>query len=405
MPGINQPGQMSIIRKELNKKRKLLPLRQLIDQTGEAIQEIKPVFMMSPMSIATFLPPGRLNFDTVIFDEASQVKSVDAFGAMLRGKQVIVVGDTKQMPPTNFFSTEVDLEDEDSETADIESILSLFRAKGVDERCLRWHYRSRHESLVAVSNTEFYDRKLVVFPSSGSNPDATGIKFHLNKNAFFDRGRTSTNKEEAKAVAKAIMNHAKNRSHLSLGVAAFSAGQRDLIQVELELLRREDSSAENFFIMHPIEPFFIKNLENVQGDQRDVIFISIGYGRNESGKIAKNFGPVNNDGGERRLNVLITRAKYGLEVFCNFSASELDLDADTKHGVRALKHFLKYAETNELEMPIETGKGADSDFEEEVRHALMQKGHIVEAQVGMAGYFIDMAVKDPECLGRYLDCH
>jgi len=233
-PGINQPGEMAVLRNELNKKRRLMPIRQLIDQAGRAIQQIKPVFMMSPMSIANFLPPGKLEFDVVIFDEASQVKAVDAFGAVLRGRQVIVVGDTRQMPPSDFFSREIEVDDEDNVTNDIESILSMFRAKGSQERYLSWHYRSRHESLIAVSNVEFYDRKLVIFPSSGTNKLATGLKLRHLPEAVYDRGRTRTNRGEAKAVAQAVMAHAANSPGLSLGVVAFSMAQRDLIQVEFE---------------------------------------------------------------------------------------------------------------------------------------------------------------------------
>lgn len=402
-PGINQPGEMAIIRNELNKKKKLKPIRILMDEAGRAIQQIKPVFMMSPMSIANFLPPGKIEFDVVIFDEASQVKAVDAFGAILRGKQTIVVGDTRQMPPTDFFGRDVELDEEDNVTSDIESILSMFRARGVPERYLSWHYRSRHESLISVSNVEFYDRRLVVFPSAGTNCYATGLRLRHLPSAIYDRGRTRTNREEAKAVASAIMLHAKTMPSLSLGVVAFSVAQRDLIQVELELMRRNNQDAEPFFnTEHPNEPFFVKNLENVQGDERDVIFISIGYGRNESGRIAKDFGPLNRDGGERRLNVLISRAKLAMEVFCNFVAGDLELDADTSHGVRALKHFLKYAETGELDMPVETGRQADSPFELEVKQSLEERGYKIEPQVGAAGYFIDLAVKDPEQPGRYV---
>ncbi|CAM5440616.1 hypothetical protein TMEC54S_03232 [Thauera mechernichensis] len=179
-PRLNQPGEVAIIRTELNKKRRHMPIRQLIEEAGRAIQQIKPIFMMSPMSIANFLPAGKLEFDVVIFDEASQVKAVDAFGAILRGRQTIVVGDTRQMPPTDFFGRDVELDEEDNVTADIESILSLFRARGVSERYLSWHYRSRHESLIAVSNAEFYERRLVIFPASGTNRDAIGLRFtHL----------------------------------------------------------------------------------------------------------------------------------------------------------------------------------------------------------------------------------
>lgn len=402
MPNINQPGEMAVLRAELNKKRRHIPIRQLIEKAGRAIQQIKPVFMMSPMSIANFLPPGKVEFDVVVFDEASQVKAVDAFGAIMRGKQVVVVGDTRQMPPTDFFSREVELDDEDAATADIESILSMFKAAGSQERYLRWHYRSRHESLIAVSNVEFYDNKLVVFPSAGQHPHATGVSFDYLPDALYDRGRTRTNKGEAKAVAQAVMQHAIRTPELSLGVAAFSVAQRDLIQVEIELLRRQTPEAEAFFTGQSSEPFFVKNLENIQGDERDKIFISIGYGRNESGRIAKEFGPLNREGGHRRLNVLITRAKLAMRVFCNFRADELEIDAGATLGVRALKNFLKYAETGELEVARETGKAADSPFELEVIEALRDRNYEVEPQVGTAGYFIDIAVKDPEYPGRYV---
>lgn len=401
-PSINQPGEMAVLRAEINKKRRHLPIRQLIYQAGRAIQQIKPVFMMSPMSIANFLPPGKIEFDVVIFDEASQVKAVDAFGAILRGKQVVVVGDTRQMPPTDFFGREMDFDDEDNTTADIESILSMFKVAGCSERYLRWHYRSRHESLIAVSNAEFYDNKLVIFPSAGSNPLASGIRFDHLPHSVYDRGRTRTNKEEAKAVARAVIEHALENPTLSLGVAAFSVAQRDLIIVEVELLRRFTPGAEAYFSSHPNEPFFVKNLENIQGDERDAIFISIGYGRNETGKVAKEFGPLNKDGGHRRLNVLITRAKMVMRVFCNFKADDLELDAGAKHGVRALKNFLKFAETLQLEVAHETGKDVDSPFEAQVIEALRELGYKIEPQVGTAGYFIDMAVRDPERPGRYL---
>ena len=401
-PSLGQPGEMAVLRTELNKRRKHLPIRQLMAQAGRAIQQIKPVFMMSPMSIANFLPPGKISFDVVIFDEASQVKAVDAFGAILRGKQLVVVGDDRQMPPTDFFGREMDLDDEESSTADIESILSLCKVAGCPERSLRWHYRSRHETLIAVSNAEFYESKLVIFPSAGNNALASGIQLTHLPGTVYDRGRTRTNREEAKAVAQAVMAHAMNQPQMTLGVAAFSVAQRDLISVEVELLRRKTPEAEPFFSRHTNEPFFVKNLENIQGDERDSIFISVGYGRNESGRVAKEFGPLNKDGGHRRLNVLITRAKMVMRVFCNFKADELELDATAKHGVRALKNFLKFAETRQLEVAQETGRGVDSPFEAEVLSALRSLGYNVEPQVGTAGYFIDMAVRHSQLPGRYV---
>ncbi|WP_067068371.1 DUF3320 domain-containing protein [Roseateles chitosanitabidus] len=306
------------------------------------------------------------------------------------------------MPPTDFFGRDVEIDDEDNSTGDIESILSMFKAAGCTERYLRWHYRSRHESLIAVSNAEFYDQKLVIFPSAGNDPLATGVSLEYLPDALYDRGRTRTNKGEARAVAKAVMKHAVERPQMSLGVAAFSVAQRDLILVEVELLRRQTPQAEAFFSRHPSEPFFVKNLENVQGDERDAIFISVGYGRNETGKVAREFGPLNREGGHRRLNVLITRAKLSMRIFCNFRSEEMDLEKSAKHGVRALKNFLKFAETGELEVSYETGKGPDSPFEVEVIEALRDLNYQIEPQVGTAGYFIDMAVKDPELPGRYV---
>lgn len=403
-PSLNQPGEMAVLRTQINKRRNHLPIRQLMAKAGRAIQQIKPVFMMSPMSIANFLPPGKVTFDVVIFDEASQVKAVDAFGAILRGKQMVVVGDDRQMPPTDFFGREMDLEDEESSTADIESILGLCKASNCPERYLRWHYRSRHETLIAVSNDEFYENRLVIFPSAGTNVLASGIHLTHLPNTVYDRGRTRTNKEEAKAVAQAVIEHALNQPQMSLGVAAFSVAQRDLISVEVELLRRKTPEAEPFFgnTQHLFEPFFVKNLENIQGDERDSIFISVGYGRNESGRVAKEFGPLNKEGGHRRLNVLITRAKMVMRVFSNFKADDLELDASANHGVRALKNFLKFADTRVLEVAQETGRGVDSPFEAEVLSALRTLGYNMEPQVGTSGYFIDMAVRHPHLPGRYL---
>ena len=405
LPSPSAAGEMAIIRREMNKKRRHMPIRRLIAQAGRAVQRIKPVFMMSPMSVATYLEQGTLEFDLVVFDEASQVKVVDALGPILRGKQVVVVGDTHQMPPTDFFGKALELDDEDAEesqTADIESILSMFLSQGAPESMLRWHYRSRHDSLITVSNQEFYDDRLMVFPSPGVNPHAKGLQFrHLPESAY-ERGGSRTNPIEARAVAEAVMSHAKAHTNLTLGVVAFSTAQRDCILLEVERLRREDPSCEEFFKSNTLEGFFVKNLENVQGDERDVIFISIGYGRTSTGNVTKSFGPVNREGGERRLNVLITRARLAMEVFSNFTADDMETKSDSPFGVRALKSFLRYAETGELENRLETGKDTDSPFEDEVISAIRQLGHEVEPQVGSAGFYIDIAVKDPKKPGRYI---
>lgn len=404
LPSLSGGGQLQVISREINKKRRHLPIRKLMAEAGNAIQAIKPVFMMSPMSIATYISPGSAYFDLVVFDEASQVKPVDAFGAIRRGKQSVVVGDSKQLPPTSFFDSLIDGDEEEDveRVGDMESILSLFLAKGAPERMLRWHYRSRHDSLIAVSNNEFYDNRLVVFPSPGGNETARGLRFHHLPDTAYERGKTRSNPAEAKAVAKAVIEHAKTYPDLTLGVVAFSTTQRDAISFQLEHLRRMDSSCENFFSTKKREPFFVKNLENVQGDERDVIFISIGYGKTSEGYMTMSFGPLNRDGGERRLNVLISRARLAMDVFSNFTANDIDLNRSQARGVVALKNFLAYAQTGILEQPYSTGRECNSPFEEEVVKALVQNGIEVEPQVGTAGFFIDIGVKDSQQSGRYI---
>lgn len=408
LPMFGAGGEVSTLRREFEKQRRHLPIRQLITRSGRAIQAIKPVFMMSPLSIANFLPPGELEFDIVIFDEASQVRPVDALGALMRGKQAVVVGDSQQLPPTSFFASVLGEVDEDtvveSRTADMESVLSLFRAQGAPLRPLQWHYRSRHESLIALSNREFYDNSLVVFASPDSSRDESGLRYHHLENSTYDRGRSRTNRDEAKAVAEAIMEHGRRTPELTLGVAAFSTAQSDAVVNALESLRREDPSVEPFFASHPEEPFFIKNLENVQGDERDAIFISVGYGRTAGGTVAMNFGPLNQDGGHRRLNVLITRARQQCHVFTNLRADDISVDASGNRGVRALRQFLQYAETGVLgeEIMEESGREPGSPVQATVADALRGRGYLVHEEVASGGRFVDMAIVDPERPGRYV---
>ena len=399
-------GQLGVLKREFEKKRRHLPIRQLMTKAGNAIQAIKPVFMMSPLSVAMFLPPNSVDFDWVVFDEASQVKPVDAFGAIIRGKQTVIVGDNRQLPPTDFFDKQIGDDDEDAEenlTGDTESILGLFSAQNAPERMLRWHYRSRHESLIAVSNFTFYKNRLIIFPSPDAAREKVGLVYHQLLDTAYDRGGSRSNPEEARIVAEKVMEHASSCPDLTLGVATFSMSQMEAVQNELEVLRREDPTCEqSFFNAHPEEPFFVKNLENVQGDERDVIFISIGYGRDANGHLTMNFGPLNQDGGERRLNVLITRARRRCEVFTNLKGDDIDLSRTSARGVAALKRYLKYAETDELNIPRPTDREADSPFEEEVAEALRALGFQVDHQIGSAGYFIDLGVKDPKRPGRYM---
>lgn len=399
------PLEWKVLNHQFNLKMKYKAIRTLMQEAGGAIQQLTPVFMMSPLSVANHLPRGQITFDLVIFDEASQIRPEEGIGSIARGRQVVVVGDEKQLPPSSFFVGQDNDDDEQADqdkVADIESLLGAFATANAPQRMLRWHYRSRHQSLIAVSNNEFYGNQLVLFPSREVVPTHTGLMYHHLPNAFYDYGKSRTNREEARAVAGAVMRHAHSTPHLSLGVAAFSSAQADAILDEVEAFRRQNSSSQAFFDSHSAEPFFVKNLENVQGDERDVIFISVGYGRQSNGKLSLNFGPLNKPGGERRMNVLISRAKLRCEVFTNLRAEDIDLGATKSAGLRVLKTFLQYAATGQLDLPQETGAEADSPFEEAVERALQGLGYDVRRQVGSGGYRVDLAIVDPAAPGRYL---
>ncbi|ROP81072.1 AAA domain-containing protein [Stella humosa] len=398
-------GPLGVLKAEMARRRGHMPIRQLMHKAAPAIQKLKPVLMMSPLSVAQFLPPGLLTFDLLVMDEASQIQPVDALGAIARCRQVVVVGDERQLPPTRFFAKMINEQPDDedgAQVADIESILGLFTARGLAQRMLRWHYRSRHQSLIAVSNSQFYENKLFIVPSPYTGEAGMGLRFHPVAGGVFDSANTGTNAVEAKVVAEAIVDHARRHPGLSLGVATFSVKQRRAIQDQLELLRRLHPETEAFFHSHPSEPFFVKNLENVQGDEREVILISVGYARNPQGYLAMRFGPLSADGGERRLNVLISRAKRRCEVFASITDEDIDLERGRGRGVAAFKLFLHFARTGRLGLAQPTGRDHDSVFEAQVAARLQAMGYQVHPQVGIAGFFIDLAIADPERPGRYL---
>jgi very-short-patch-repair endonuclease len=401
-------GPLGVLNAEIARKRGHKPIRVLLDQAGPAIQQLKPVFMMSPLSVAQFLKPGGMQFDLLVMDEASQIEPVDSLGAIARAKQIVVVGDERQLPPTAFFKKltgEEDPEEADDgvtiQAKDAESILELCLAKGLPHRMLSWHYRSKHQSLIAVSNREFYENKLFIVPSPYDAVAGMGLKFNLMKDTAYDRGGSRTNPREAKAVAEAVVHHARTSPEQTLGVATFSVAQRQAVLKELELLRRENPDVEDFFSGASHEPFFVKNLENIQGDERDVIFISVGYGKTETGYLAHAFGPLSGEGGERRLNVLISRAKLRCEVFCNFTGADIDLERSRARGVAALKLFLTFAETGNFGLGEATGEDFDSEFEVHVCERLQALGYDVKRQIGASGFRVDLAVSDPDKPGRF----
>ena len=406
--GASGIGPLGILNAEMAKKRSHLPIRVLLEKAGPAIQQLKPVFMMSPLSVAQFLKPGGTQFDLLVMDEASQIEPVDSLGAIARVNQIVVVGDERQLPPTDFFKKltgEDDPEETDDgitiQAKDAESILELCLAKGLPHRMLSWHYRSKHQSLIAVSNREFYENKLFIVPSPYDAVAGMGLKFNLMKDTAYDRGGTRTNAKEAKAIAEAVIHHARTSPDQTLGVATFSVAQRQAVLKELELLRRANPDVEDFFSAASNEPFFVKNLENIQGDERDVIFISVGYGKTETGYLAHAFGPLSGEGGERRLNVLISRAKLRCEVFCNFTGADIDLERSRARGVTALKLFLTFAETGNFGLGEVTGEDFDSEFEIQVCERLQALGYDVKRQIGASGFRVDLAVSDPDKPGRF----
>ena len=408
----HRESKLGILKGELRKKRRHMPLRRLFAVAGDVVQALQPCFLMSPLSVAQFLAPGTLGFDVTIFDEASQVEPADALGAIARARQVILIGDEKQLPPTSFFqklegANEAAPAAEDQvDPRDLESILSLGLVQ-LPRAChcaLRWHYRSRHASLIEFSNEHFYEQKLRIFPSPHTGRNELGLAFHLVADGVYLRGGGQHNPVEARAVAQAVLAHAKRCPERSLGVGAFSAPQQRAIQDELELLLRanEDPVLEQFFAEEREEPFFVKNLETIQGDERDVIFLSVGYGPDPFGKITMNFGPLNQDGGWRRLNVLVTRARERCVLFTSLRASDLDLAATQARGVHALKDYLHLAEFGRLPASSAPRGEPDSPLEQEIAQALRERGHQVHAQVGSAGFAIDLAIVDPAAPGRYL---
>lgn len=405
--GISKDSEMGILIGEFNRKKNHMPIRKLMKEAGGLIQKIKPCFMMSPLSVAQFLDPRTVRFNVIIFDEASQVKPQDALGAILRGNQAVVIGDSRQLPPTSFFEKLIEMVEAAEEVddaplpSDMESILDLCKTR-FSTKILSWHYRSRHESLIAVSNEQFYDNRLFVYPSPMNRTDDIGLKFNYCAETTYDRGKTRMNRGEAKIVAQAVMDHFKKYPGKSLGVGTFSTAQQQAIIEEIEAARIKNPGTEEYFTKASAEPFFIKNLETIQGDERDVIFISVGYGKDQNGVLTTNFGPLNVDGGERRLNVLITRARERCVVFSNFRSSDLLIDNSSSFGVRALKEYLSYAETGVMITSSPIGGDRQSPFEESVYNFLRDHGYQVKKQIGCAGFRIDFAIVNPSAPGEFL---
>lgn len=412
---VRDKTELGLINQMLSVKKPRTPLRDLLDRAGGAIQAMKPCFMMSPLSVAQYLKPGRCEFDLVVIDEASQMKPEDAIGGLVRAGQIVVVGDPNQLPPTSFFDRMGDGPEEDEDTTDagqIESILETAMNCWQPYRRLLWHYRSRHGSLIAFSNEKFYDRQLIVFPAPVKDNPEYGVHME-NVDGTCRRG--GTNLKEAQRVAEAAVEFmrreaGKEESEMrSLGVVAMNRAQTELILDEINRMLPRVPDAYDYTEVFDnraggIESFFVKNLENVQGDERDVIYISTTYGPDpDSGIVHQRFGPINSDFGYRRLNVLFTRAKEQVKLFTSMRAADVRInDENVKLGRRALHDYLAYAATGRLHGGDGSGREPENDFEHCVKLRLEARGFDVDCQVGVAGYFIDLAVSHPAFPNGYL---
>lgn len=403
---VSRSSEWGVLRHEITKKTRHLPLRELMSRIPDALTKLTPCLLMSPLSIAQYLAANASVFDVVIFDEASQIPVWDAIGAIARGKQVVMVGDPKQLPPTSFFDRAESTQDDEDVEADLESILDECISANLPVRNLNWHYRSRHESLIAFSNQRYYESKLVTFPSPVTSDRA--VNLHII-NGVYEKGGARTNPTEAKALVHDVVSRLRSpgfrESKLTIGVVTFNGEQQKLIEDLLDTERKNDPSLESYFAETELEPIFVKNLESVQGDERDIMYFSITYGPDAAGNVAMNFGPLNRTGGERRLNVAVTRARHELRVFSTLRPEKIDLARTQALGVRDLKHFLEFAERGPralAEVDVGSLGGYDSPFEEAVANTLRQKGWQVVTQVGVSAFRIDLGIVDPDAPGRYL---
>ena len=401
------PEQSQLIMREANRKRRHLPTRELFQQAPDVLTALKPCWVMSPLVVAQLLPlNGEPPFDVVVFDEASQIPPADAVSSLLRGRQAIVAGDPKQLPPTSFFTSSSEDEDEENDqdtplTQDVESILdamSTLLPMPWGSRTLGWHYRSKDERLIAFSNHHIYDRRLTTFPGALPDDCMAHVEVPFEEDAAWVSGSYSP---EVERVVRLILEHAQQRSDETLGVIALGATHANRIAETLRLARRDRPDLDEFFSEANAEPFFVKNLERVQGDERDAIILTVGYGRTADGRMRYNFGPINQEGGFRRLNVAVTRAKRRMTVVSCFSADDMDPDRLTNQGVRMLRDYIEYAAGGGRTL----GSGAVdapplNAFEIDIKKRLEKHGLDLQPQYGVSGYRIDFAVMHPNEPGR-----
>ena len=399
-------SEVSILKREMRKERRHLPTRVLFDRIPRLLRALKPCLMMSPLSVATYLPPGDEELDVVIFDEASQICTEDAIGAISRAKQVIVAGDSKQLPPTRFFTRRFEEDESEDmlagELADLPSVLDECQAGPLPQVSLKWHYRSLDESLIAFSNQHFYENGLVAFPNADRDPRSLGISFmHVPDGVFHGgRGGSRTNPIEARAVAKRVFEVLKSRPHDSVGVVTFSATQRDAVWDALDALRADDASFDHRFDHESDEPVFVKNLESVQGDERDVILFSVGYARDPEGTFRLLFGPLSAGGGDRRLNVAVTRSRKQVIVYASIQPEDIALERTESRGARLLRAYLEAARRGMHGTAIHDANDASTADEDspELMRAIVEsltREEVTAAHgIGASAFPVDVAIPD-----------
>lgn len=397
----SQSSEIGMLQRTIRNNGRAMSIRKIFDAIPNLLHRLTPCMLMSPISVAQYFDADSVKFDLVVFDEASQMPTCEAVGAIARGTTVIVVGDPKQMPPTNFFSTN-NIDEENIDKEDLESILDDCLALSMPSHHLLWHYRSKHESLIAFSNAKYYDNKLLTFPST--DDIVSKVQF-VKVEGFYDKGKSRQNKFEAKAIVDEVIRRLSDPvlAHRSIGIVTFSSVQQTLVEDLLTEVFKQRPDLERL-ALETAEPIFIKNLENVQGDERDVILFSIGYGADESGKVSLNFGPINREGGWRRLNVAISRARYEMKVFSTLTSDQIDLNRTASEGVAGLKGFLAYAEKGKAALPIrlisKNEKGPS--FENLIAERLREQGYQVHTQIGCSAYKIDLAIVDHENPSGYI---
>jgi hypothetical protein len=399
---IIQSSEPGILVKAIKNKGRGIAIRQLFERIHNLLPKIKPCMLMSPLSVAQYLGPTFPKFDLVIFDEASQLPTSEAIGAMARGKDVIVVGDPKQLPPTSFFSAQQT--EENFDLQDLESVLDDCLSIRMPQKHLRWHYRSEHESLISFSNNHFYENKLITFPSIDDQVSRVSFR---NVGGIYDRGKTKQNKIEAEAIVDEIISRLNDtfKQQESIGVVTFSQVQQTLIEDMIDERLKSDPALEKYFTDEVDEPVFVKNLENVQGDERDVILFTVGYGPDETGQMTLNFGPLNRDGGWRRLNVAVSRAKKEMIIFASMEPDKINLSRTNSEGVHSLRSFMEFAKKGNEPLLLEnrhTEYKKHNTIITKIKMALEKHGYKVATNVGKSEFKVDLAIVNPNQSGEYL---